>query len=388
MIAKQLADITEDDIRALIANAVPEGKTIEYKRELPGNSDGDKKEFLADVSSFANTSGGDLVFGVDEAQGIPSDVVGLHMADRDQEIRRVDSIIGTGLEPRVRYESRVITFRDGKLVLIIRTDRSWSGPHRVVFKSHDKFYGRTSAGKYPLDVSELRIAFGFSQTVVERIRSFRADRIIALANNETPVSCQPGAKLVLHCIPFVSVSEPRNLDISRFYTQPAKVWVMDSSGWNHRINLDGLVAFSGGPQCHSYTQLFRSGIIEAVHASLLNHEVRGIKNIPSIGYERIVLEHLPRCLAVIKELEINPPLAVALSLVNVRGSQMFASNDYDLYSHYQLAQDHLILPEAVVDDAAKEPAKILKPIFDLVWNAFGYDRSWNFNENGKWVQRR
>src|SRR5438094_932364 len=271
MIAKQRADITEDDNRALIANAVPEGKTIEYKRELPGNSDGDKKEFLADVSSFANTSGGDLVFGVDEAQGIPSDVVELHMADRDQEIRRVDSIIGTGLEPRACYESRVITFRDGKLVLIIRTDRSWSGPHRVVFKSH------------------------------------------------------------------------------------------------------GLVAFSGGPQCHSYTQLFRSGIIETVHASLLNHEVRGIKNIPSIGYERIVLEHLPRCLAVIKELEINPPVAVALSLVNVRGSQMFASNEYDLYSHYQLVQDHLILPEAVVDDAAKEPAKILKPIFDLVWNAFGYD---------------
>ena len=121
---------------------------------------------------------------------------------------------------------------------------------------------------------------------------------------------------------------------------------------------NALVAVSGGPQCHSYTQLFRSGIIEAVHASLLNHEVRGIKNIPSIGYERIVLEHLPRCLAVIKELEINPPLAVALSLVNVRGSQMFASNEYDLYSHYQLAQDHLILPEAVVDDVAKEPAEV------------------------------
>jgi hypothetical protein len=389
MIAKQLADIAEDDIRALIVNAVPEGKTIDYKRELPGNSDADKKEFLADVSSFANSAGGDLIFGVDEAQGIPTDVVGLQVADRDQEIRRLDSIIGAGLDPRIRYEIRQITTSDGKVVLVIRTERSWIGPHRVTFKSHDKFYGRTSAGKYPLDVSELRTAFGFSQTMAERVRSFRADRIMALAANETPVPCDAGSKLVLHCIPFESVGEPRNLDISRLYTQPAKVSVMRSSGWNHRINLDGFLTFSGGIKAESYTQVFRSGIVESVHASLLNHSVGGIKNIPSVAYERAVMDHLPRCFAMLKDLDVNPPLAVALSLVSVRGSQMIASNyDSDLYARHQLSQDHLVLPEAIVADLTKEPAKILKPIFDLVWNAFGYPNSWNFDENAKWVQRR
>jgi len=388
MITKSLADITEDDIQTLVSNAVAEGKTIDYKRELPGNSDADKKEFLADVSSFVNTAGGDLIFGVEETAGVPTNVVGLQIADRDQEIRRLDSILGAGLAPRVRYEIRPLTFRQGKLVLIIRTERSWIGPHRVIFGGHDKFYGRTSAGKYPLDVSELRIAFGFSQIIVERIRSFKADRIIALANNDTPIPCPPGAKLVLHCIPFESVSEPRSLDISRFYSQPARVPVMHSSGWSHRINLDGVVTFSGGPQSDSYTQLFRSGIIEAVHAGVLNYEVQGVKRIPSIAYERMVLEHLPRCFQILKELEINAPLAVALSLVNVRGSQLIASReDFDLYEHHQLTKDHLVLPETVVDDLAKEPAEILKPMFDLVWNAFGYVGSWNFDENGKWRQR-
>ena len=64
MILKPLEQIAADHLPALITNAVSEGRTIDYKRELPGNSDGDKKEFLADVSSFANTSGGDLVFGM------------------------------------------------------------------------------------------------------------------------------------------------------------------------------------------------------------------------------------------------------------------------------------------------------------------------------------
>ena len=61
MIAKNIDQITEEDLQALIDNSVLEGKTIEYKQSLPSNSDSDKKEFLADISSFANASGGDFM---------------------------------------------------------------------------------------------------------------------------------------------------------------------------------------------------------------------------------------------------------------------------------------------------------------------------------------
>ncbi len=54
MIPNEIDQITEDDLHALIENSISEGKTIEYKQELPNNSDSAKKEFLADVSSFAN----------------------------------------------------------------------------------------------------------------------------------------------------------------------------------------------------------------------------------------------------------------------------------------------------------------------------------------------
>lgn len=73
MINKKLEDITTSDLQALIDNKVIEGKTIEYKREMPNNSDPAKKEFLADVTSFANSSGGDLIFGIeqDNQTGMP-----------------------------------------------------------------------------------------------------------------------------------------------------------------------------------------------------------------------------------------------------------------------------------------------------------------------------
>src|SRR6266566_793857 len=102
---KPLDSIEESDLQQLIDNQVPEGKTIEYKDVLPGNSDGDKKEFLADVSSFANAAGGDLIFGVKEDAGLPVELCGLQIGDVDAEILRLESIIKNGIAPRL---SRIV----------------------------------------------------------------------------------------------------------------------------------------------------------------------------------------------------------------------------------------------------------------------------------------
>ena len=56
---KPVTSLTEAELSALVDNE-PERKTLEYKRELPGNSEKDRKEFLYDASSFANTRGGYL----------------------------------------------------------------------------------------------------------------------------------------------------------------------------------------------------------------------------------------------------------------------------------------------------------------------------------------
>ena len=54
MINKDINDITELDLHHLIDDEVIERKTLDYKAELPGNTDSAKKEFFADVSSFSN----------------------------------------------------------------------------------------------------------------------------------------------------------------------------------------------------------------------------------------------------------------------------------------------------------------------------------------------
>jgi predicted HTH transcriptional regulator len=73
---KQLESIEEGDLQDLIDNQVSKGKIMEYKEALPSNSESDKKEFLADVSSFANAAGGDLIFGIGEDSGVPIELCG------------------------------------------------------------------------------------------------------------------------------------------------------------------------------------------------------------------------------------------------------------------------------------------------------------------------
>ena len=77
MFNKPLEQITIEDLETLVENSVPESRTIEYKQCFPSNKDSDKKEFLADVSSFANTIGGILIFGITEKKGVPIDIPGV-----------------------------------------------------------------------------------------------------------------------------------------------------------------------------------------------------------------------------------------------------------------------------------------------------------------------
>ena len=204
MIRKKIDSITGQDLEELINNSVSEGKTIEYKQSLSVAKDSEKKEFLADVSSFANASGGDLIYGMRAEHGIPKSLDGISIQNVDAEIARLENIIRDGIDPRISFVTiKPVTISAGNIVLIIRISKSWNIPHRVSFQGHDKFYSRNSNGKHPLDVGELRTMFNLSGTLEEKIKRFRENRISSIIANESAIFLPDGAKIVLHLIPII-----------------------------------------------------------------------------------------------------------------------------------------------------------------------------------------
>jgi hypothetical protein len=208
MIPKRLEEISFQDILSLIANEVRESRSLEYKSQLPHEGESSKIPFLAEVSALANTEGGDLILGMVDDKGAPTEVCGISAEDPDKEILRIENAILMGVEPRIPALSTITVRGEGKIVIVIRIGKSWQSPHRVIFRDHSKFYKRNSAGKYPMDVSELRTAFLQSEHIAERIRVFRNLRVEKLKEHrELPVPLYTGAKVVLHMIPLSALPD-------------------------------------------------------------------------------------------------------------------------------------------------------------------------------------
>jgi len=244
MINKHLDKIDISDLKQLQSNAVSEGKTIEYKKLLPTNSYADRKEFLADISSFSNASGGDLIFGILEENGSPKSIDGLEIENVDEEIRKYENIIRDGIEPRIIFATRAVNVSGKKNIFIFRVNKSWVEPHRVIYEGHDKFYSRNSAGKYALDTNELKSAFNLSQTLTEQINKFKTERITQLISDNLPLLFYDGGKIVLHLIPLESFSPNYRIDLNPIINEPAKLKPIYASGWSYRINLEGVLSYS------------------------------------------------------------------------------------------------------------------------------------------------
>src|SRR5436309_11959140 len=154
---KPLDEVVEADLQKLINDEVREGKTIDYKRDMIGRGNEDKKELCKDISSFANDSGGHLIIGMEEEQGVPKGLSGLPISDMDAEISRLDQILRNGIEPRIpglRISSVRLKSPTSSSVILIRIPKSFALPHRIT--AHDVFYARSSNGKYGLDMLQIR----------------------------------------------------------------------------------------------------------------------------------------------------------------------------------------------------------------------------------------
>lgn len=389
MISKQLDQITSEDLEKLVENSVSEKKTLEYKSVPVYGSDSERKEFLADVSSFANASGGDLIFGVEQSDGIPTKVSGMKISNVDAEILKLENIIRDGIEPRINVLTHAVSVKNGNIVLIFRINRSWVGPHRVIFKGHDKFYSRNSAGKYPLDTNELKIAFTLSQTLVDKIGDFKNGRILDLISDKTPIPFYNGGKIVLHLIPLESFNLENSFGLNKLQEVLPKMVPMRVSSWNQKINLEGLLSYSEGQnnKSHSYVQLYRSGIIEAVEGLTLSKDQEQ-KVLPSKGYEGMLIKALNQYMGILKDLKINPPVVIFLTLLSVNGYRITSSDlFFDSDENNLINKDVLNLPETLVENYDISSTSILRPMFDLVWNACGFEKSLNFNDDGEWIDK-
>jgi hypothetical protein len=388
-----LDKITEAHLQGLVDDAVSEGRRIEFKT-LVGTDDDARKEFLADISSLANAAGSDLLVGVASENGIANELSGLAANQTDAEILRLDNLLRDGLDPRIPGVAiHPIPLGDGsRVALVIRVPRSWAGPHMVNFRGRTRFYSRNSAGKYPLDTAELRAAFAASESARTFVRSFRNERLGRLIADETPVPLLPNPKMVIHLIPLAASDATHPFDVAALgddrypdleYFRPPY-----ASGWSYRVNFDGALTYSPWQEglARSYAQVFRNGAIEAVESTLLRTTDR--PRIASFSLEKALIDALAMYLRLLSALEASPPIALAVTLLGVRGLLMALPSDrISISEEHPIDRDNLIIPETLIERFADESSQLLRPHINAIWNAVGWNASPNYDQEGIWQDR-
>lgn len=394
MLPLDINAITIEDLQHLIDESILEMKTLEYKRDLPGRSDGDKKEFLSDVSSFANTNGGDLIYGIREENHYPKELVGVIVTDVDQEIRRLDGIIRDGVRPRIPNISiQPIRISDYRFVFVVRIPKSWLNPHMVTIGNSSKFFARASNGKYQLDVDQIRSAFSISDSKITRIKEFVQTRVSEILSNNYPLPMNDYPKICMHIVPLSSIElqMPDNFEV--ISTIP--IFPLCSSGANPAFTADGFLSYSGGQDSSSsrgYVLVFRSGAIEAASSFLSEYDKDPV--LPVTYLENQIMGGIKNYTKILKYLKIEPPAYIFIHLFGVKGLGLPRSGPFIGIRSIPIQKDFIALPSIEIlifgieddDEECNYLASIVKLPFDALANAVGLPRSISYDNQGNWTR--
>lgn len=389
----KLIDTAQADIEQLVTEQAVEGPHLDFKRDYPSTWDNaTKHEFLADVSAFANAGGGDLVYGVDEnGNAQASAVVPQVLTSADVEVRRMQDLLLNMAEPRipgVQVQAVPVTVGTAAgYVLVVRVPQSWAGPHRV--KSNQHFFIRDGARKRQLDVPEVRGLFLRSENQAQRVRDFRTERIGKLLSDEAPHKLVEGPLVVVHVVPTQAALGLIQIDPVPYATARYLPVLGASSGLS-RLNVDGaLMVRNPNPQgTHGYSQFFRNGFFESVYV-LTRRNADGRASLPSLAYEEHAIALLRQFRIELVHLGIDTEVTVMLSLLRADETQLGVDSRYDFLDDHQTFFDRktIVLPD-VLARSDLTPELALKPVFDLVWQAAGFERSRNYSAAGLWAPAR
>ncbi len=383
-------EVSENDLIALVEAEKAEGLDIEYKREPYGASDHDKKEALKDISSFANTGGGHLIIGMEEKDGIP--VATYDVQNPDNVIQRLESLIRDCVEPRILgIRLRPVALKQGGVAIVVRIPKSWNPPHRVSIGNSNRFWVRNSGGAHEASVEELRVLFNSALDTHHRIRQFRDLRIGTIQQGRGPTVLPGDGRLFLHLVPLSAPAILASVDLDWVYKNHRSFRPLGATGMTPRFNLDGVINMRGGEQCFGYTQVFRSGIVEATKASILI-DWRGTPILHAGEITIQIVESIETYLDGLNALGVSPPIVVMISFDGVSRAKLGLKGYDNRLEEINTfpTNEPLLLPEIVINDYGppQEYSRAIRPAFDVLWNGAGFSRCTHYNNDGDWAPPR
>jgi hypothetical protein len=385
-----LKDLNEEIIQEFYSKHSVESTRFDYKRELGDlRNERNKMSFLRDITSFANTQGGDLIVGVDEGQGL----VGIYETDVNSKILQIESIIRDNTDPPVPgIQIQFVPIGNEKYILVIRTPKSYIRPHRLSKDGHD-FFARGEAGNYPIKMPQLRNLFLVGEEVRKDIRQFISERVGSILTNDSffELDLSKGV-FILHVIPLQSFENDILLSASKMReNKEMLVPIAHRSGGLEEVNnFEGLNRYDkDGLKVENYAQIFNSGMIECVNTWMLSVESQWGPYLHADSFAKGLFSGLHSLIKYLEALGLSFPIILHLELHGIKNIQLSTSFDnVNMFmSQKRLRNDSLRFPSIVLTNQPEstKPNYFVREIkiwMDLLWRAFGYPECKSYNDKG------
>ena len=324
MLNRTFDQIDREDLEALVANAVSERRDLEFKRDLPRDKPEAVREFLADVTALANAQGGDLIFGVDEKDGVAEALVGVTAKSEDETLQWFENVLRDSIDPRLAgVRTKWVDLGAERGAILVRVPASLAAPHMV--RSSGRFFGRNSRGKYPMDAHELRIAFTGSEQLPRRIRELHDGAVKAAGGLHMPFAPSTDPAAVVSTIPLGFFREVRDLPIT---PENVQVPVEVSGGLDWIPTLEGMLLHTNPDaqtnRVRSYALTHRAGRVDVFWTIGGEREVRGqqMRLVWPRRFENGLLDAAGSAVARLRQHGVEGHWVILVTMVNVGGYQL------------------------------------------------------------------
>jgi hypothetical protein len=382
MLPTNLDEVSEDYLAIMCREQRPESQRLDFKRTLPDiRAPQWREEFTKDICALANTEGGDIVFGIGERDACADTIDPIVGEAQDAAMRRLGQVADARIQPRiVGLQFRAVGVAGG-YVLVLRVPQSYNGPHGYVANDALRFPVRVRTHTTDMSYEQLRTAFDRTATLRERARAFRQDRVQKIITRQTWRAMPAGPLFAMHFVPLQSAAGNDLVDVRSLYHNYMGFRFQNWGSTSRNLHLDGLSVYvvqrGEDEVTPAYTQIFRSGAIEAVRWVGRSPDQPSVINGPAVAF--FIRDAVTMLLQAAKSLSLNGPATIGAALVDI-GGYTFSHGMYENPSRAD--RPHLVLPELWIEraEAVENPETIWRPIADLLWQCFDLETCTAFQD--------